>query len=78
MVNLQGKRKVSGVLRGFDIFLNLVLDDAIDETSATDKPRVGTMVGSCCSLPRAWCREYDPQVIRGNAVSNIETIGFSR
>ena len=45
MVNLQGKRKVSGVLRGFDIFLNLVLDDAIDETNTADKPRIGTMVG---------------------------------
>jgi small nuclear ribonucleoprotein G len=50
MVNLQGKRKVSGVLRGYDIFLNLVLDDAVDETSNTDKPKLSTMVrpGSLC------------------------------
>lgn len=30
-IALQGGRKVSGVLRGFDIFLNLVVDDAVEE-----------------------------------------------
>ena len=33
-IALQGGRKVSGVLRGFDIFLNLVVDDAYEETGA--------------------------------------------
>ena len=31
-ISLQGGRKVSGVLRGFDIFLNLVVDDAVEES----------------------------------------------
>lgn len=42
-INLQGNRKVSGVLRGFDIFLNLVLDDAREEGSA-EKVACGTIV----------------------------------
>lgn len=43
-VNLQGNRKVSGTLRGYDIFLNLVLDNATDETKLGEKVPVGTMV----------------------------------
>lgn len=42
-VNLQGNRKVSGTLRGFDIFLNLVLDDTREEGSA-EKVQCGTVV----------------------------------
>nr|XP_019046808.1 hypothetical protein I302_03411 [Kwoniella bestiolae CBS 10118]OCF25738.1 hypothetical protein I302_03411 [Kwoniella bestiolae CBS 10118] len=30
-LNLQGGRQVSGVLRGFDMFLNLVVDQAHEE-----------------------------------------------
>lgn len=41
---LQGDRKVSGVLRGFDIFLNLVIDDAVEETSPAQKTPMGTIV----------------------------------
>lgn len=30
-INIQGGRKVNGTLRGFDIFLNLVVDDAVEQ-----------------------------------------------
>ena len=32
-VKLNGNRKVTGTLRGFDQFLNIVLDDAVDGTT---------------------------------------------
>ena len=43
-VHLQAGRKVSGKLRGYDVFLNVVLDDAVEETNAADKQRIGTVV----------------------------------
>lgn len=32
LVKLNGNRKVTGVLRGFDAFMNIVLDDCEDES----------------------------------------------
>ncbi|KAG8886489.1 hypothetical protein FRB97_003000 [Tulasnella sp. 331] len=43
-IHLQGNRKVSGTLRGFDIFLNLVVDDAMEETTPAQKTPIGTVV----------------------------------
>jgi small nuclear ribonucleoprotein G len=43
-VKLNAKRVVSGRLRGFDHFLNLVLDDTVEEVSATEKKDVGLIV----------------------------------
>ncbi|KAF7313637.1 Small nuclear ribonucleoprotein G [Mycena chlorophos] len=43
-VNLQGGRKVSGTLRGYDLFLNLVIDDAVEETTPAQKHQIGTVV----------------------------------
>jgi len=43
-VHLQGGRKVSGTLRGFDIFLNLVVDDAFEETVPAQKKPIGQVV----------------------------------
>jgi small nuclear ribonucleoprotein G len=44
-VHLQGGRKVSGTLRGYDLFLNLVLDDAQEETTPAQRHPIGTVVG---------------------------------
>ncbi|CAL5229067.1 g12318 [Coccomyxa viridis] len=35
-VALNANRHVSGVLRGFDQFMNIVLDNAVDEKNKTD------------------------------------------
>ena len=45
-VHLQGGRKVSGILRGYDLFLNLVIDDALEETNPAQKHPIGTVVSS--------------------------------
>lgn len=44
-VHLQGGRKVSGTLRGYDLFLNLVLDEAQEETTPAQRHPIGTVVG---------------------------------
>ncbi|KAJ3030967.1 UNVERIFIED_CONTAM: hypothetical protein HDU68_007167 [Siphonaria sp. JEL0065] len=43
-LELNGNRKVSGVLRGFDPFMNIVLEDATEEVSATDRQDIGMIV----------------------------------
>lgn len=58
-VNIQGGRKVQGRLRGFDVFLNLVIDEAVEHTLVDagqntweEGPRCGTVVCPCllCAL----------------------------
>ncbi|CAO3593204.1 unnamed protein product [Absidia cylindrospora] len=41
---LNNNRKVTGILRGYDPFMNLVLDEAIEEISATEKNSIGMVV----------------------------------
>ena len=43
-VKLNGNRVVTGVLRGFDPYMNLVLDEAIEERTATLKLKIGMVV----------------------------------
>ncbi|KAK4220304.1 Like-Sm (LSM) domain containing protein [Rhypophila sp. PSN 637] len=43
-VQLNGKRQVIGVLRGYDVFLNIVLDDAVEEKAGGEKERLGMVV----------------------------------
>ena len=38
---------MTGTLRGFDQFMNLVLEDTIEEVSATERNEIGMVV--CCS-----------------------------
>lgn len=43
-VQLNGNRKVIGVLRGYDVFLNIVLDDALEEKEGGEKVKIGMVV----------------------------------
>jgi small nuclear ribonucleoprotein G len=43
-LQLNGSRRVTGILRGYDPFMNVVLDDTIEEVSATEKHNIGMVV----------------------------------
>ena len=44
LLQLNSNRKISGTLRGYDAFMNLVLDDAIEEVSPQIRPEIGMVV----------------------------------
>ena len=43
-LRLNGNRSVTGVLRGFDPFMNLVIDDAVENASTQQKNHIGMVV----------------------------------
>jgi len=43
-VHLQSGKKISGTLRGYDLFLNLVIDDAQEETNPSQSYPIGVIV----------------------------------
>jgi small nuclear ribonucleoprotein G len=43
-VHLNKNRKVSGTLRGYDQFMNIVLDGASDTTTSSDENSIGMVV----------------------------------
>ena len=47
-VKLNGGRTVTGILRGFDPYMNIVMDDTIEERSSTQKYKIGMVVGGVC------------------------------
>ena len=44
LVKLNGSRNVTGVLRGFDQFMNLVLEDTVEIVSADQRNQIGMCV----------------------------------
>ena len=53
-VKLNGGRCVSGVLRGFDPYMNLVLDECVEERSATQKYKIGMVVRTIIMATLPW------------------------
>lgn len=43
-LKLNGNRRVVGILRGYDQYMNLVLDNTIEEVSATERNEIGMVV----------------------------------
>ncbi|KAF2750831.1 small nuclear ribonucleoprotein-like protein G [Sporormia fimetaria CBS 119925] len=44
LVQLNGSRRVLGVLRGYDVYLNLVLDEAMEEKPTGGREKIGMVV----------------------------------
>ncbi|PSN63490.1 putative small nuclear ribonucleo protein G [Corynespora cassiicola Philippines] len=44
LVQLNGSRKVMGTLRGYDVYLNIVLDEAVEELPGGGRQRLGMVV----------------------------------
>jgi small nuclear ribonucleoprotein G len=43
-IKLNGKRRVMGILRGHDQFMNLTIEEAVEVISPTEKEELGTVV----------------------------------
>jgi len=43
-VKLNGSRKVIGILRGYDQFMNLVLENTVEEVSGSERNEIGMVV----------------------------------
>ena len=55
MLKLNGGRTVSGILRGFDPFMNVVIDETIEECRDGTKNTIGMVVSIRCDAQRrAW------------------------
>ena len=61
-IQLNGKRTVIGVLRGYDVFLNIVLDDAYEQKGDPSSPEPITK------------ESIGQVVIRGNSVVMMEAL----
>jgi len=44
LVKINGNRRVTGILRGYDQFMNLVLDNSIEEISPSERNEIGMVV----------------------------------
>ena len=53
-VKLNGGRRISGILRGFDPFMNLVVDETIEETKTGEKHAIGMVVRFLQSSHNKW------------------------
>ncbi|MDD1670560.1 MAG: RNA-binding protein [Methanomicrobiales archaeon] len=44
IVSLKGKREIRGILQGYDVHMNLVLDKAEEETGGGETRKLGTLI----------------------------------
>ena len=68
-IQLNGSRRIIGILRGYDVYLNIVLDNAIEET-----PRADTKTLYQEGTPEGEKKRMHNAVIRGNSVVMLEAL----
>lgn len=76
MLKLNGGRAVTGILRGFDPFMNVVLDDTVEECKDNTKNSIGMVVRTLLGLLEAFnkIKQFNFQVIRGNSIVMVEAL----
>ena len=57
-VKLNGGRQITGVLRGFDPFMNLVVDECIEETKLGEKNQIGMVVCACSKTRNIFLKKF--------------------
>ena len=68
---------MTGILRGFDPYMNIVVDDAVEERSNDEKINIGMVVSWASMLllsPTIMFCGVCMQVIRGNSITLIEAL----
>ena len=76
-MSLNANRHVTGMLRGFDQFMNIVLENAVDEKMKTDigmVVRTSFFYGILPYYVVALLKPHTIQVIRGNSIITIEAL----
>ncbi|KAM7531571.1 hypothetical protein LguiB_034981 [Lonicera macranthoides] len=73
-IKLNANRMVVGTLRGFDQFMNLVVDNTV-EVNGNEKMDIGMVVGRTLhSLHTVMAESINLHVIRGNSVVTVEAL----
>ena len=62
LLKLNGNRRVAGILRGFDPFMNIVMEDSVEVISEKESTPIGSIVIMV------------NQVIRGNSIIMMEAL----
>lgn len=73
-LKLNGGRQVVGILRGFDPFMNLVVDETIEECKDGSKNSIGMIVRFFPLLVYSGNNKFVFQVIRGNSIVMLEAL----
>ncbi len=72
LLQLNANRKVTGVLRGFDPFMNIVLDDAVEERTQEERIPMGLAVSASPAAGRRLT--HHAQMVRGNSIVMVEAL----